>query len=127
MAVDERVVRVNNRSSMDHETANLDSVAAALYRRGSEQLLSDSSVRDALDDVQAQQLLDWGLTRLRVAALELRNLPAEEARSLIDEKIQALRQRMQQANRLLEEIPHEIDRQIVFAYIMERLIRDEEV
>ncbi|MFW6068666.1 MAG: hypothetical protein ACOC9E_03700 [Chloroflexota bacterium] len=112
---------------MDHETANLDSVAKALYRRGSDQLLSDSSVRDALDDEQAQQLLDWGLARLRAEAQELRHLPTEEAQARIDEKIQTLRRRMQQANRLIEQIPHEMDRQIVFAYVMERLIQDEEI
>lgn len=112
---------------MDHETANLDSVAEALYRRGSEQLLSDSSVRDALDDEQAQQLLDWSLARLRAAAQDLRHLPTEEAQSLVDGKVQTLRQRMQQANRLIEQVPHEIDRQIIFAYIMERLTLDEEV
>ncbi len=120
-------MQVNNRASMDQETANLDSVAEALYRRGSDQLLSDSSVRDALDDEQAQQLLDWGLARLRAAALELRHLPTEEARSLMDEKVRTLRRHMQQANRLVEQIPHEIDRQIVFAYTMERLIQNEEV
>lgn len=110
---------------MDQETA-LDSFAEDLYRRGSDQLLSDSSVRDALDDEQAQQLLEWGLAQLRARVGELRDLPSEEARLRMDEEVHALRRRMQEANRFIEQIPHEFDRHVVFLHIMENFTRDEE-
>lgn len=111
---------------MEQETENLDSFAEGLYRRGSDQLLSDSSVRDALNDEQAQQLLDWGLSRLRARARELSHLPSEEAQLHMDREVHALRRRMLEANRLIEQIPHEFDRQVVFSYLMETIIRDEE-
>lgn len=109
---------------MEQESENLDSFAEALYRRGSEQLLSDSSVRDALSDEQAQQLLDWGLSRLRARARELSRLPAEEARLHMDQEVHALRRRMQEANRLIEQIPHEFDRQVVFLHLIENISQD---
>lgn len=111
---------------MGQETSNFDSFAESLYRRGSDRLLSDSSVRDALNDEQARQLLDWALAQLRARAEALSHLPAEEARSLIDDKVHALRRRMQQANQLIEQIPREFDRQVIFSHVMESIIGDEE-
>lgn len=111
---------------MDQETANYDTLVERLVRRGSEQLLSDSSLRDALDDEQAQQLLDWGLDQVRASAEQVCHLPPEDAQARIDEKVHALRRRMQRANRLLDQIPHPFDRQVVFSHLLERITRDEE-
>jgi len=86
---------------MDEETARIED----LYQHGSEQLLSDSSLRDALDDDQAQQLLDWGMAQLRASAEKAREFPAAQAEIVIADTVQSLRRVMQQANRLVERAP----------------------
>lgn len=70
----------------------------ALYRDGSERLLGDSSLRDALDDDQAQQLLDWGLARLLAHAGALAALPPEQAQPAFDRAVQKVRHMMRQVN-----------------------------
>ena len=41
--------------------------------------MEDSSLRDNLDDVQAEQLLDWGLGQVKASAAATAALPKEEA------------------------------------------------
>lgn len=66
-----------------------------------ERLVSDSSLRDALADDEAQQLLDWGLAQLRREVQRAAALPSPEARSQLETQVGAVRQVMRQANRMV--------------------------
>ncbi|HZD10333.1 MAG TPA: hypothetical protein VE553_03245 [Candidatus Binatia bacterium] len=85
---------------MDESTTSFE----ALYRRASDRLVSDSSLRDALDDDQAQRLLDWGLAQVRNSAEKARKLPAAQARAAMESAVQSVRNVMQQTNRLVEQV-----------------------
>ena len=70
-----------------------------------ERLISDSSLRDALTDDEAQQLLDWGLAQLRRELRHAAALPSPEARSQLEAQVGAVRQVMRQANRMVRGLP----------------------
>lgn len=70
-----------------------------------ERLVSDSSLRDALTDDEAQQLLDWGLAQLRREVRRTAALPPPEARSQLEAQAGAVRQVMRQANRMVRGLP----------------------
>ncbi len=83
---------------MDHKAVNIEN----LWRRGSERLIADSSLRDALDDAQAQQLLDWALGRLRASLETTRELSADEAERVLEQTVGDIRAAMRRLNQLLD-------------------------
>lgn len=70
-----------------------------------ERLVSDSSLRDALTDDEAQQMLDWGLAQLRREVRRAAALPSPEARARLESQVGAVRQVMRRANRIVQEQP----------------------
>lgn len=78
---------------------------AALRRRNryvAEAILDNSALRNALDDTQAQQLIDWGLARLSAFVARTETLPDEEATPLMEEAVTAVSRVMRQVNELVE-------------------------
>ena len=78
---------------------------AALRRRNryvAEAILDNSALRNALDDTQAQQLIDWGLARLTAFVARTETLPDEEATPLMEEAVTAVSRVMRQVNELVE-------------------------
>lgn len=83
---------------MDKKDARIE----ALYRRSSERLISDSSLRDSLDDAQARELLDWGLEQMRASAEKAGEMPEAEAEAFMESELQRVRRVMRRANGLME-------------------------
>lgn len=73
-----------------------------LYRQASERVIFDTGVRDALDDEQAQQLLDWALARLRIASDATGSLSDARAQEAVDETAQMVRRVMRYLNRIVD-------------------------
>lgn len=73
-----------------------------LYRQASERVIFDTGVRDALDDEQAQQLLDWALARLRAASNATGSLSDARAQEAVDETAQMVRRVMRYLNRIVD-------------------------
>jgi hypothetical protein len=83
----------------------MDDTPSSLQKRhqlAAERLLDNSSLRDALDDDQAQRLLEWGLAHVRLAAYETAELPDEEAETVMDEVTTAVSRVMKEVNRLVD-------------------------
>lgn len=74
----------------------------ALYRLAVEQLASDSALRDALDDDQAQRLVNWGLARIRSSAEAAATLPQRQSDEVVSEIVQAVRTVMMRVNDLVD-------------------------
>jgi hypothetical protein len=72
------------------------------HQMAAERLLENSSLRDALTDEQAQQLLDWALAQVRQTAVRTANLPDNDAEPVLDETTTAVSQVMKQINRLVD-------------------------
>lgn len=83
---------------MDEKTERIQ----ALYRRASEELISDSSLRDALDDDQAGQLLQWALAQVRARAEVAADLPPIEGEAALTDAVRSVRRVMRRVNRLVE-------------------------
>lgn len=84
--------------------ANLDQLDTQL-RLSAAQLLESEHLRDALTDAQAQQLLDWGLTRLHLAAADLAAIPDTELETAVDDITTHIAAVMRRVNRLVAELP----------------------
>jgi hypothetical protein len=83
----------------------MDDTPSSLQKRhqlAAERLLDNSSLRDALDDDQAQRLLDWGLAQVRFAVYETAELPDAEAETALDEVTTAVSRVMKEVNRLVD-------------------------
>jgi hypothetical protein len=83
----------------------MDDTPSSLQKRhqlAAERLLDNSSLRDALDDEQAQRLLDWGLAHLSRHAAETAHLPDDEAEAILDEVTTAVSRVMKEVNRLVD-------------------------
>lgn len=70
-------------------------------RRTAGQLMEDSSLRSQLTDDKAQQLLDWGLEQVKQKGQETADLPDEEAKAILEERVTAVRAVMQTVNQLM--------------------------
>lgn len=73
-------------------------------REASEQILENSSLRDALDDQQANVLLDWGLRKIKDAAQGTADLPHEAAESVMQSQTEAVSGVMRQVNEMMQEL-----------------------
>ena len=76
----------------------LDEQAARRARAYGELLLDNAQLRDALNDEQARQVIDWGLGRLGLAAIAAGDAP--EADRYMDEQAQAISRILRQVNGL---------------------------
>lgn len=63
--------------------------------------MENSSLRDALDDAQAQRLFDWGLAKLQQTAERTANLPDDDAQPLLTERAAAVAGVMRRINELV--------------------------
>lgn len=80
----------------------------ALRQRGrmaAEPLLENSSLRDNMDDDQAQQLLDWGLAHTKAKVEQTITLPEEEAVPEIEKQVSAVSRVMHHLNKLVQQLP----------------------
>ena len=66
-----------------------------------EPLVTDAGLRDELNDTQAQQLLDWGMARLKETAVRTAHLPDDDAMAVLKQKETAVRLIMQLVNQLV--------------------------
>jgi squalene cyclase len=91
----------------------------------SEPLLDNSSLRDALDDDQAQQLLDWGLAAIAGEVERTLNLSDERALPRLEDSAGLVRQIMRQVNDLVDNLPQlsETDSWTELLLLSERLRR----
>ncbi len=79
-------------------------VARRRARQWAEQLMENSSLRSNLDDDEATQLLNWGLARIKVTALDTAALPDEEAETRLEKDSTAVKLIMQGINDLVGSI-----------------------
>lgn len=70
-------------------------------RRAAEMILDNSALRDALDDTQAQKLLDWALARLSAAVQQTQTLSDEAAEPMLEEATSAVAGVMRHINELV--------------------------
>lgn len=70
------------------------------YRKAAEPLYENSSLRDELDDEQAQKLLDWGSRYLKKMANETAELDEEQAETIMETRAEQVSGVMRQVNRL---------------------------
>jgi hypothetical protein len=70
-------------------------------RKTAAKFVEDISVRSELTDVQAKELLKWGLDYVEAEAAATADLPEEEALPLLDEKTTAVRTTMLLFNKLM--------------------------
>lgn len=74
-----------------------------------EPLLENSSLRDALDDEQARQLLEWGLAAIAGEVERTLPLSDEQALPRLEESAGIVRRIMRQINDLLDSLPEMSD------------------
>ncbi len=75
----------------------------------SEPLLENSSLRDALDDEQAQQMLDWGLAVIAGEVERTLKLSDEQALPRLEGSASIVRKIMGQVNDLVDTLPEMSD------------------
>lgn len=94
----------NNGAIEDPSMANDNdsSIQQRRHQLAAERLLDNSSLREALDDEQAQRLLDWGLAHVSHAVAQVAHLPDEEAEAILDEVTTAVSRVMKEVNRLVD-------------------------
>lgn len=80
----------------------LDGVVQSRYQRAGEQLLGDSTLRDALRDEEAHQLLVWGLAQVKREAKASAMLGEAEAEPLLQQRVENVQRVMRHLNRLVE-------------------------
>lgn len=63
----------------------------SLYRSGAEQILENSSLRDGLDQDEAQQLVDWAVAQAKTAAYATAVFnDDEEAADYVDQRVRTI-------------------------------------
>lgn len=72
------------------------------HQYAAERLLENSSLRDGLNDAQAQRLLDWGLAHVERTAVRSENLTDDDAEPLLDGVVTAVSRVIKQVNRLVD-------------------------
>jgi len=70
------------------------------YRRAAERIWGNSSLRDELNDEQAQRLLDWGNRYLKQVVDETADLGDEDAEGVIDKRTDQVSNVLRRVNRL---------------------------
>ena len=74
-----------------NDELNRERRSRSLYRSGAEQLMENSSLRDGLDQDEAQALLDWAIAQAKTAAYATADFDDEEkAADYVDERIRHL-------------------------------------
>ena len=74
------------------------------YKRAAERLVENSSLRDELNDDQAQRLLDWGSGYLKKLANETAELPDDDAENILETQTERVTGVMRQVNRLTKAV-----------------------
>lgn len=91
---------------MDREASEQGSADRRLrrrrLRRAGERLTEDSSLRDALTDEQASQLLDWGMAQIKTDVELTRDLPDEPADAQLEKTVTQVRHVMHQVNQVID-------------------------
>ncbi|RMH02162.1 MAG: hypothetical protein D6706_00665 [Chloroflexi bacterium] len=77
-----------------------------LHKNAAESILENNTLRDALTDDDAQELLDWAMAQLKQAAEVAMLLPEETAESFMTERVTAVSRIMRQVNNLTAKLPH---------------------
>jgi len=76
-------------------------IARRRGRKWAEMLLENSSLRDNLNDEQAEELLNWGLAQIKASAAATADLPTDEAEKLMEKNGTAVKLIMQGVNDLI--------------------------
>ncbi|MCP4358955.1 MAG: hypothetical protein GY796_13125 [Chloroflexi bacterium] len=84
-------------------------IARRRGRKWAEMLMENSSLRDNLNDEQAQELLNWGLAQVKASAVATADLPTDEAEQLIEKNGTAVKLIMQGVNDLIGGIGQPLD------------------
>jgi hypothetical protein len=75
---------------MDESTAS-ERRSRSLYRSGAEQIIENSSLRDGLDQSEAQQLVDWATVQAKTAAYATTDFDDdEEAADYVDQHVRTV-------------------------------------
>lgn len=67
-----------------------------------ERLTEDSSLRDALTDEQAKQLIDWGLTHIKTEVNNTLEMEDEPAAQNLDARVAEVRKVIHQVNQMVD-------------------------
>lgn len=83
----------------------MNSLKRSRLRKAGEKISENSSLRDNLVDEQANQLLNWGLTRLEKTVEQTLEQPDEQAEPTLESDSDAVRQAMKKINDLSLSLP----------------------
>jgi hypothetical protein len=72
-------------------------------RSAAESILDNSSLRNALDDPQAEQLINWALARLDALVARTAEMSDEEAAPVLEDGVTAVSRTMRHINQLVEQ------------------------
>ena len=89
-----------------NSTQTLSAQARGRVLRTAKILVEDSSLRDDLNDAQAQQLLDWAMARLADEATRADSLSDADAGQVLEATTETLRQIMRYVNLFMSK-PHD--------------------
>ncbi len=78
-----------------------DAQARRRLRRAAEMLVDDSSLRENLTDLQAKQLLDWGLRCAQEESIRTAALADDEALPLLEDAVAKVRRSMRLVSRIM--------------------------
>ena len=71
-------------------------------RSAAESILDNSALRSALDDAQADQLINWGLAQVERLVVRTAELSDEEATPVLEDGVTAVSRLMRHVNQLVE-------------------------
>jgi hypothetical protein len=83
------------------------------YRIAAERIWENSSLRDELNDEQAQRLLDWGSDYLKKVANETAELADNDAENILDAQTEKVTGLMRQVNRLTKAVTNGDDQEVM--------------
>ena len=98
---------------MNREDRKAQRLARRRGRKWAEMLMENSSLRDNLNDDQAQLLLDWGLGQIKASAVSTADLTSKEAEKLMQENGTAVKLIMHGINDLMGGIGQPLDFDII--------------
>lgn len=86
---------------MDREQRKAERLSRRRGRKWAEMLMEDSSLRDNLNDEEAEQLLAWGLGQIKASAAATADLSTKEAEALMEKNATAVKLIMAGVNDLI--------------------------
>lgn len=98
---------------MDREQRKAERLSRRRGHKWAEMLLENSSLRDNLNDEEAEQLLDWGLAQIKASAAATADLNTKEAEAVMQKNGTAVKLIMAGVNDLIGGIGRPLEFDII--------------